>query len=95
MSQLVFSLHQNPKDVGSEASEGLDWLAGKREQASSVHILYIGCQKKAWPRSKLDLLKRSGLMACLLTSRIHNGGPVVLVHIFNPSTQKARTGRAL
>ena len=55
MSQLVFSLHQNPKDVGSEASEGLDWLAGKREQASSVHILYIGCQKKAWPRSKLDL----------------------------------------
>lgn len=57
MSQLVFSIQWNPKEVGSDASEELDMLA-RREQAknktSFPQVLYIG-QKKARPSLKVDL----------------------------------------
>jgi hypothetical protein len=53
MSQLVFSIHWNPEEVGSNASERVDLLVGKSEQANKSFLLpcpYIGFQKKTWPR---------------------------------------------
>jgi hypothetical protein len=38
MSQLVFSRHQNAKEVGSNASEGMDLLA-RQEQAGKEQNL--------------------------------------------------------
>lgn len=58
MSQLVFSIHQNAEGVGSKASKGMDLPArgqAGKEQASFLHALYIGCQQKVWPTSKVDL----------------------------------------
>lgn len=56
MSQLVFSIQWNPKEVGSNASEELDVLA-RREQAknktSFPRVLYIGHKKDI--RLKVDL----------------------------------------
>jgi len=51
MSELVFSICQNPEEPGSNASEIMD-LPGKTkairqgEQASVFHVLYMGCQQK-------------------------------------------------
>jgi hypothetical protein len=49
---------QDPKEVGSKASEGMDLLARasrQREQAFFFHVLYIGCEQKVWPGLKVDL----------------------------------------
>jgi hypothetical protein len=61
MSQLVFRIHQNPKEVGYNDS-GRDGLASQRENkqakrkpTSFFHVLYIGYQQKLWPRLKVDL----------------------------------------
>jgi hypothetical protein len=42
MSQLVFSKHQNPQDVDSIASEGMD-LVGELEQADKEGIFLLPC----------------------------------------------------
>lgn len=53
ISDLVFSIHQNFKEVDSVASEGMN-LPGRvrasrqREQASFFHVLYVGIQQKVW-----------------------------------------------
>jgi hypothetical protein len=53
MSQLLFSIFRNPKEVGAYASEEMDLLAtagagrqAEREQASLLSVPDIGCQKK-------------------------------------------------
>lgn len=42
MSQVVFSLHQNPEEVGSIASEGVDLLGGQW-QADKERIVLLPC----------------------------------------------------
>ena len=39
MSQLVFSLHQNPEEVGSNASEGMDLLGRLRASRQGESFL--------------------------------------------------------
>jgi hypothetical protein len=61
MSQLVFHIPQKPKEVGSNASEGMDLpvrarTSSQREIAAFFLVLYKGYQKKVWPRLKVDLL---------------------------------------
>lgn len=53
MSQLVSPVYQNSKNVGSNASGD--------EQAFFLHVLYVGCQKKVWPRFKVNLLTSKDL----------------------------------
>lgn len=76
MSQLVFRIFWNPKEVDSNASEGMDLLvmpeqAGKYPQLPSSLSLYrlpkIGM---AQIRSESYHLKSSGLKVCLPTSEI-------------------------
>lgn len=60
VSQLVFSICQNPKEVGSNATEGMDLPVGVREsrqrkQTSLFLVLYRDCQQKVWLRLKVDL----------------------------------------
>jgi hypothetical protein len=56
VSQLVFSILQNPEKVGFDASEGMDLPASKqREQASFFNVLYICCHQKVGPRLQVDL----------------------------------------
>lgn len=57
ISQLVFSIPQNPK-VGSNARKGMDLPVrvranGQRTTASFLHVLSIGCQQ-VWSRLKVD-----------------------------------------
>jgi hypothetical protein len=50
--------HQNPKELGSDASGKVDLpvtVTRKREQASFFHVLCIGCPQKLCPRLKVDL----------------------------------------
>jgi len=54
MSQLVFSTCQNPKEVNSKSSEGMNFpvivrSSGQRASASFFHVLYIGCYQRVWP----------------------------------------------
>lgn len=51
MSQLVFCILLNPKEVDSDASEGKDLLvrvkaSRQREQASFFHVFKAGCHQK-------------------------------------------------
>jgi hypothetical protein len=50
MSQLVFSIHWNPEEVVSNASEGMDLLAGQGKKAKNKRSLlscpYIGFKQK-------------------------------------------------
>jgi hypothetical protein len=79
MSQLVFSIYKNPKEVSSDASEGMDLPAKirasrQKANASFFHALYLGCQQKMWPRLKMDLpaSKKSRLEVYLPTSTDSN-----------------------
>lgn len=59
MSELVFSRCWNPKQVGSDASEGMDLAVGvrasrQREYVSSFQILYINCKQMVWSKLKVD-----------------------------------------
>jgi hypothetical protein len=55
MPQLVsaygLSVCLNPKEVGSDSSEGQEWA----QWAESKSFLYIKCHQKVWPRFKVDL----------------------------------------
>jgi hypothetical protein len=55
MSQLLFSIHQNPKSVGYNANEGMDFLAKARanRQRTSflLQVLHRDCPE-VWPRLK-------------------------------------------
>jgi hypothetical protein len=58
MSQLVFGIRLNPKEVVN-ASEGIDLLgrmrrSKQRTRASFIYVLYIGCQQKVWFQVKMD-----------------------------------------
>ena len=60
MSQLVFSMCCDPKELGSNASEEMDLAVRERAKrqrtnASIFHVLYVGCLHKVWPRFKVDL----------------------------------------
>lgn len=62
MSQLVFSSHWNPKEVGSDDGEEMDLPVkaskvrqSQEKEASFFHVLYRGCQKEVWPRLSVDL----------------------------------------
>ena len=55
VSQLVFRICQNPEEVGTNASGGMDLLV-RQKQADPLHAL----QQKTWP----------GLEASLSTSKI-------------------------
>jgi hypothetical protein len=66
MSQLVFGIHWNSEEAGSNASEGMDLLmraraARQRAKASFFHVLQIGCQQNMWPRLMVDLPTSKGL----------------------------------
>lgn len=67
MSQGIFSTGMNPLDGFSNASEGME-LSGREkgsrqaEQASLLHVLYIGCPQKVWPRLKMNLPISNDLM---------------------------------
>lgn len=57
MSQL-FSICQNPEDVGSNASKGMDLpvrASRQGEQAAIFHGFYIGRRQNVWNRLKVDL----------------------------------------
>lgn len=60
VSQLAFSIHRNPWEVGSNASEKNELTnesKGRQAKRASFffHVLYIGCQEEVWPRLKVDL----------------------------------------
>ena len=61
MSQLVFSICWNPKEVGSNASEGMDLperLRAEMQAKNKSFLLpcfYIGLQQKVWPKLKVGL----------------------------------------
>lgn len=72
MSQMIFSLYGNPKEVGSNPSEGMDLEAkvkASREIAKhssiSLYWLLAGVQMRSW----LSQLKTSGLKVYIPTSR--------------------------
>ena len=57
---LVFRIHHNSEDIGSNDSERMDLpsrvrTSRQRKQVSFFHVLYIGCQQKVWLRSKVYL----------------------------------------
>jgi hypothetical protein len=60
--RLDFSAgHQNPGEIGSNASEGMDFPARARASrqragASFFYVPFTGCQEKEWPAFKSDLL---------------------------------------
>lgn len=76
MSQLVFSIFMSPGEVGSNASEGMDFLwrqeqPGKEQELpSSVSLNRLPAESMAQIRDGFSQLKRSGLKVCLLTSKI-------------------------
>lgn len=51
MSQLLLSVHRNPTEVGSDASEGVDLLdraeQGKQAKCPFSPVLYLGCRQRA------------------------------------------------
>lgn len=59
MSHLVFSIGQNPKEVGSDAREGMDLpvrvRTGRQREQALLPRPYIGCQQKAGPTLKVNL----------------------------------------
>jgi hypothetical protein len=60
MSQLVFSILWNPKEVVPSASEGMDLLvrtraSRQRAEACFFHDLSIGFQQRVWFRLKVSL----------------------------------------
>jgi len=66
MSQPVFNVCWTPEEVGSEASERMDLVAGKSKKAKSKGLLlprlYIGLQQNViLIRAGSSQLKRSGL----------------------------------
>ena len=57
---MVFSVCQNPKEVGSNANEEMDLSvrareSRQREQGFLFQVLYTGCQQKVWSRWKVNL----------------------------------------
>ena len=93
MPRLLFIICWNPKEVGSNASEGRNLLVRvgarkQREQASFFHVLCIQATGRSMPQIKgaSSHLRRSGLEVGL-PSRM------VVVHTLNPSTQAAEAGR--
>lgn len=69
MSQLVFSICQNPGEVVSNASEGMALPEADRD-ASFFHVLSIGCQQEVWQiKGGSSHLKRSGLEMSLPQER--------------------------
>ena len=58
MSQLVFSIQGDPKEVGFNASEGMDFPESERKwakaKASFFHAIYIGFLQ-VWPRLEVGL----------------------------------------
>ena len=78
MSQLVFSIHQNLEEIGSNASEWTDLSVTGSERASrqrdqvSFFLLcpWYRCYQQVWPRLEVwsSHLKRSGLTVGLPTS---------------------------
>ena len=74
MSQLVFSIHGNPEEVGYNATEGIDLSArtSSKERASFLipYPLYrLAPECMAWTKGISFLLKRSGLKVNLTTSK--------------------------
>ena len=61
---VVFSICQNPNEVGSKASKGIwyvnsvvdiwpcqwEWASRQKAQTPFFQILYISCPEKGWPR---------------------------------------------
>lgn len=57
MSNMIFSILQNSKEVGSSASEGMSLPASRQGASTSfIHVLHSGCPKKVWPRLMASLL---------------------------------------
>lgn len=59
VSHTVFSLLQNPKEVGFNASEGENVPARERAsrpkaKASFSRVLYVGCHQKGWAIFSVD-----------------------------------------
>jgi len=58
MSLLIFSSFWNPREVGSNASEGMDLLTRHGRTGKEESVLpspSIGFQQKVWPRLKVYL----------------------------------------
>ena len=60
VSASVYSGYKLLKEVGFNASEGVDFpvrarASRQREQASFFHVLYLGCHRKVWPGLKVAL----------------------------------------
>ena len=75
VSHMVFRVLQNPKEVGSDASEGKNVPARERAsrpraKASFFHVLYIGCHQKRWAIFSVDFptsndsIKKNPLNRC-------------------------------
>jgi hypothetical protein len=74
MLQLIFSIHQNAKEVGSNVNKGMD-LLGSREQtgkeqkhSSSMFLYTLPAEGVAQIKGGSSHLKRSGLKVALPTS---------------------------
>lgn len=72
MSCVVFSLGWNPKEVGGNASKGMDGQArqGQGGKERELHTIlprpYIGFQQKVWPRLQVCLRSsRPGSKVCV------------------------------
>jgi hypothetical protein len=55
---MVFNIHQNTEEVGSNASEGLNLPAKVRARMQTTRtfffqVLCTGYQQKVWPRFKV------------------------------------------
>ena len=74
MLQLIFSIHQNAKEVGSNVNKGMD-LLGSREQtgkeqkhSSSMFLYTLPAEGVAQIKGGSSHLKRSRLKVCLPAS---------------------------
>lgn len=64
MSQVVFSICQNLKEVGCNVSDGMNLSkrvrsSGQRARESFFHVLYIGCRQKAWSGFKVHYTSKN------------------------------------
>lgn len=58
MSQLVFNVHYDPKEIGSNLSGAINWpgrvgASRQRAKAPFFHVLYKGHHQKVWSRFKV------------------------------------------
>lgn len=51
----VVSIYQNPKEAGSNASEGMDLPVRERASRQRANILYVCCSQIVWLGLKVGL----------------------------------------